>query len=70
MDALPVKVTLTLPPGARVLPERVHPQPTRQAGASLKFDLALDQDQQIKVEFVQPMTSVLSQPCNGLAKVY
>jgi hypothetical protein len=53
MDALPVKVTLTLPPGARVLSERVHPQPARQAGASLEFDLALDQDQQIKVEFVQ-----------------
>jgi hypothetical protein len=51
--ALPVKMTLDLPPGARVLPEGVHPQPTRQTGASLEFDLALDQDRQIKVEFMQ-----------------
>jgi hypothetical protein len=52
-EALPVKVVLTLPPGARVFPEQVHPQPMRQAGATLEFDLALDQDQQVKVEFTQ-----------------
>jgi hypothetical protein len=50
-DALPVKVRLTLPPGARWLPGRASPRPMLQSGTSLEFDVSLDVDRQVQVDF-------------------
>ena len=50
-DALPVKVRLTLPPGARWLPGRTSPRPMLQSGTSLEFDVSLDVDRQVQVDF-------------------
>ena len=50
-DALPVKVRLTLPPGAHWLPGRISPRPTLQSGTSLEFDVSLDVDRQVQVDF-------------------
>jgi len=48
-DAMPVKVKLTLPAGARLV--SVSPSPTVQSGAVLEFDLRLDVDRQIEVVY-------------------
>ena len=48
-DAMPVKVMLTLPAGARLV--SASPSPTVQSGAVLEFDLRLDVDQQIEVVY-------------------
>ena len=48
-DAMPVKVKLTLPAGARLV--SVSPSPTLQSGAVLEFGLRLDVDRQIEVVY-------------------
>jgi len=47
--AMPVKVKLTLPAGARLV--SASPSPTVQSGAVLEFNLRLDVDQQIEVVY-------------------
>jgi len=46
---VPIKVTLTLPTGARLL--AASPRPVMQSGASLEFDLKLDMDRQLEVNY-------------------
>jgi len=48
-DAMPVKVILTLPPGAQII--SAVPSPTAQTTDTLEFALQLDSDQQVRVIF-------------------
>lgn len=48
-DAIPVKVVVTLPPGARLISS--NPVPTASSGAGLEYDLRLDVDRQIDVVY-------------------
>ena len=46
---VPFRVTLTLPSGARLI--ETAPRPTAQSGAVLEFNLRLDTDRQIVVDY-------------------
>ena len=49
VDAMPVKVKLTLPAGAKRI--SASPSPTLESGTTLEFDLKLDVDRQIEVVY-------------------
>ncbi len=49
VEALPIKVTLTLPPGAQLT--SVEPNPDHQSQTTLEFTLVLDTDRKIEVVY-------------------